>query len=711
MSRTPTAFEQALLEYINQARLNPADEFDVTLSVAADGTVNTQPDIASAARYFGVDLDAFREQINAFDPVAPLAWNGALATAALNHTKLMIETDTQSHRLPSEVRLGDRITEAGYSDWSNVGENIYAYTNDPLFGHAGFIIDWGFDDADFQNGSLRSDWQSIGDGIQDAAGHRVSILSEAYTDIGIGVLAETDPDTDTGPYVVTQNFGAQHGNTPAMLLGVFIDDADGDDFYDIGEGRGGITVTATGAAGTFITTTWDAGGYQLALAAGDYTVVFSGDSIEGTASYEVSVGREHVKLDSSVADLRADVTSPDTSIHEPFVVTQQEEVEDTLVQEGTSGSDVLTGSGTTSDRLVGAGGDDLLMGDGLMAAYFPEVSAQVFRLYQATLGREPDVAGQKNWTAEIALEGTSVLEVAQGFVESPEFGAQFGILDNGDFVELLYTNVLGRAADASGLARWTEDLDSGVARAQVVIGFSDSPEFIATTAVPAQSFADAAAPMTWSDDVFRLYQATLDRAPDLDGFINWTARLGAGASFEDVAAGFVGSPEFMATYADLDNGNFVELLYANVLDRSADVDGLANWTAGLEEGMTRAQVVEGFSQSAEFVAATETPLAEWMRAQGADDTLLGGGTGYDILAGGILADTFVLELGIENSRILDLEAWDTLDLSAFDYTSKAAVFDEFRQDGADVVFYNGVNTTVTLVGTDLALLSDEMILI
>jgi serralysin len=706
MSRTPTAFEQALLEYTNQARLNPVGEFDVALSVAADGIMNTQSDIASAVQYFGVDLDAFREQMAAFDPVAPLAWNGALATAALNHTELMIETDTQSHMLPGEAGLGDRITEAGYSGWSNVGENIYAYTKDPLFGHAGFIIDWGFDDADFQNSSLRSDWQSIGDGIQDAAGHRVAILSETYTDIGIGVLAETASDTSVGPYVLTQNFGAQHGNTPAMLLGVFIDDADGDDFYDIGEGRGGITVTATGSAGTFITTTWDAGGYQMELAAGDYTVVFSGDSIAGTASYEVSVGSEHVKLDSSVAELRVDVPPPDTStlsVEEPSAVTS-------LVQEGTSGANVLSGSGLTSDRLVGLGGDDLLMGDGLMAAYFAEESAQVFRLYQATLSRDPDVIGHKNWTGEIALEGTSTLEVAQGFVASPEFGARYGSLDNSDFVELLYTNVLGRAADAGGLARWTGDLDSGVTRAQVVLGFSDSEEFINATSVSAQAFAQDAAPMSWSDDVFRLYQATLDRAPDLDGFMNWTARLGTGTSFEDVAAGFVGSPEFMATYVNLDDGEFMELLYANVLDRAADAGGLANWTSRLEDGMTRAQVVEGLSQSAEFRATTDATLTAWMRAQGNDDTLVGG-EGDNVLAGGILSDTFVFGPVVGHATVFNLEAWDTLDISALDYVSDAAALKDFEQQGADIVFDNGAGTTVTLLNTDLAVLSDEMILI
>lgn len=713
MSRTPTAFEQAMLEYINQARLKPAGEFDVILSIATDGTANTQANIDSAVRYSGVDLDAFREQMTAFDPVAPLAWNGALATAALDHTVLMIETDTQSHSLPGEARLGARITNAGYSGWSNVGENIYAYTKDPLFGHAGFMIDWGFDDADFENGSLRDDWQTIGDGIQDGAGHRVAILSAAYTEIGIGVLAETDPDTRVGPYVVTQNFGAMQGNTPAMLLGVFTDDVDGDNFYDIGEGRGGVTVTATGAAGTFTTTTWDAGGYQMVLAAGDYNVVFSGDSIEGTVSYEVSVGTEHVKLDSSVGDLRADAVLSEPALSqtdEPLAVAPQVEVEDTLIQEGTQAADILVGSGRTLDCLVGGGGDDLLMGDGLMATYFEYASAQVFRLYQATLGREPDTIGHQSWTGRIVLEGISALEVAQGFVGSPEYNARFGGLDNDDFVELLYTNVLGRAADAGGLARWTADLDSGATRAQVVLGFSDSAELITAIAPAARAFAENSAPMNWSDDVFRLYQATLDRVPDQGGFMNWTARLGAGTSFEEVAAGFVGSPEFAATYADLDDSSFVQLLYANVLDRAADVVGLANWTARLEDGMTRAQVVVGFSQSAEFIAATDAALTGWIRAQGTDDTLAGG-AGDNVLAGGMLADTFVFGPFTGSTTVLDLEVWDTLDLNAFGYSSDAAALADFEQQGTHVVFDNDAGTVVTFLDTDLAWLTDEMILI
>ncbi|MCJ7874807.1 DUF4214 domain-containing protein [Phaeobacter sp. J2-8] len=129
--------------------------------------------------------------------------------------------------------------------------------------------------------------------------------------------------------------------------------------------------------------------------------------------------------------------------------------------------------------VVPSGGT--VFGDGLAALYFPDVAAQVYRLYQTTLGRVPDAAGHSAWTGRIAVEGQAVLDVVQGFVGSPEFQAQFGGLDNAEFVTLLYNNVLGRDPDATGLANWTGRLEDGMTRAEVVRGFSDSPEFRADT--------------------------------------------------------------------------------------------------------------------------------------------------------------------------------------------------------------------------------------
>ena len=43
---------------------------------------------------------------------------------------------------------------------------------------------------------------------------------------------------------------------------------------------------------------------------------------------------------------------------------------------------------------------------------------------------------------------------------------------------LVYQNVLGRSPDASGLAYWRGQLDSGAStRGQVMTGFSESPEY------------------------------------------------------------------------------------------------------------------------------------------------------------------------------------------------------------------------------------------
>jgi hypothetical protein len=50
-------------------------------------------------------------------------------------------------------------------------------------------------------------------------------------------------------------------------------------------------------------------------------------------------------------------------------------------------------------------------------------------------------------------------------------------------LRLLYQNVLDvDTPDAQGLARWTGELATGASRAQVVLGFSLSPQFAAETA-------------------------------------------------------------------------------------------------------------------------------------------------------------------------------------------------------------------------------------
>jgi hypothetical protein len=67
---------------------------------------------------------------------------------------------------------------------------------------------------------------------------------------------------------------------------------------------------------------------------------------------------------------------------------------------------------------------------------------------------------------------------------------------------------------------------------------------------------------------------------------------------------FAASPEFQARYGALTDTQYVTLLYENVLGRAPDPAGLSGWVALLGGGMSRGQAMLGFSDSAEFQAAS-----------------------------------------------------------------------------------------------------------
>ena len=687
-THTPTAYEQEMLELINRARLSPAGEFDALISNAATGQA-VQTNITQALNYFGVDLDSFRAQLEGLEAVAPVAWNGALAGAADAHSELMISFDSQSHQLPGEASLGARISDAGYTGWNWVSENVFAYGQDAIYSHAGFYIDWGYDDADFSGSSLRSDWQTIGDGIQDAAGHRVNILSDNVSEVGISAIQETNPSTQVGEWVVTQNFGNRHDAAP-QLVGVVIADADGDDFYDQGEGLGGVTITATGTAGTFSTTSWASGGYQMELPAGTYQVTATGPGLNGTASYQIVMGTENLKLDVEAGDAQPAAAAT--------------EGDDTLV--ATGGEALLEGL-AGSDTLTGSAGDDVIAGETMPVSALSDLGDDVFRLYGATLGREPDANGYASWIDVLAANTQSLTTVANGFVASQEFQTTYGQLDDSDFVTLLYNNVLNRAPDAGGLNQWVGRMAEGETRAEVVLGFSQSAEYRNNTDAAADAFALGLEQASWSDDVYRLYHATLGRDPDGGGLAGWTNALAGGQSLESVAGGFVGSTEFETVYGALDDEAFVTLLYNNVLNRSPDAGGLASWVGRLSDGDTRAEVVLGFSQSPEFRTNTADALKSFMQALGGGDRIDGAG-GNDVMSGGLYADTFVFGVGDGSDTVVDLEAWDWVDLSELGYASNAEALGHANQDGVNVVFADQ-GTTVLFEDTNLDDFGDQLI--
>ncbi len=98
---------------------------------------------------------------------------------------------------------------------------------------------------------------------------------------------------------------------------------------------------------------------------------------------------------------------------------------------------------------------------------------------------------------------------------------------------------------------------------------------------------------------YRLYQAAFSRTPDLSGLGYQMKALDDGLTLSQVAANFIASPEFQRTYGNVDDAQFITLLYHNVLHRDPDSGGMEFHRHELTVGETRADLLNHFSESLE----------------------------------------------------------------------------------------------------------------
>lgn len=113
------------------------------------------------------------------------------------------------------------------------------------------------------------------------------------------------------------------------------------------------------------------------------------------------------------------------------------------------------------------------------------VDGQVVRIYSAMLGRTPDAGGFAFWV-EARNSGMSLARMIEMFADSPEFKATFGNRmtedTNEEWVDFVYSEIMGRTPDAGGRAFWLNMLETGEAtRSWMVVAFAESPEFQALT--------------------------------------------------------------------------------------------------------------------------------------------------------------------------------------------------------------------------------------
>jgi len=238
-----------------------------------------------------------------------------------------------------------------------------------------------------------------------------------------------------------------------------------------------------------------------------------------------------------------------------------------------------------------------------MSAQETRVRNFVTSLYTNILNRAGDATGIDYWTKVLVGQTGTGAHVAMMFIESPEFQAK--PMSNQDYVNILYRTILNRQGEASGVVYWTSRLDYGISKKSVAAQFLTSPEFKALCS----SYGIQHGTVSYSENrdkdinytrfVIRLYEKALNREYDVAGLNYWTGRILSNLeTTESVAEKFFLSPEMQRR--NLSNAEYVRVLYRTFLDREADPSGNTYHVNRLNNGITRTTVLYGFSRSPEF---------------------------------------------------------------------------------------------------------------
>jgi Ca2+-binding RTX toxin-like protein len=326
-----TVYEQLLLELMNRARLDPLGE---------------------AAR-LGIDLNAGLAPgtISSATKQA-LAPNNDLVASARGHSQYMINVDQFAHQGIGDGTPTSRMQAAGYAltgAWMT-GENI-AWS-----GTTGTI-------------DMTSYTLQLADNLFKSALHRENTLEASFREAGTGVVSGgfTSGGTTYNSVMATENFGLS--GSKVFVSGVAISDANGNNFYDVGEARGNVNVSVSTAGvleGTDLTEA--AGGYSVATGTGTHTITFSGGGLASPVSATLYGGTGNVKADLAGSnEILSSVTTTlgagakDLTLLGAVVANGYGNTADNIIT-GSKGSNLLAG-GTGNDKILGGGGNDILRGD------------------------------------------------------------------------------------------------------------------------------------------------------------------------------------------------------------------------------------------------------------------------------------------------------------------------------------------------------------
>lgn len=260
-SGDPSADEQYALELINRARANPTAE----------------------GQRLGININEGLPSGQSATPQPPVAMNKILLGTARAHSQDMYTRKYFEHTNPDGKDPFERMNAAGYN-FNSAGENIAAGSNHT----AASLEDILMVDKNYPG-----------------RGHRVNLLSTAqFTDwreIGVGYYKGATPIVGSSQAgvnglkdFITEDFG--RASAGPFAVGVIYTDSNNNNFYDIGEGMSGVTITPD--TGGFFAVTGTAGGFAFPVGtSGTITLTASGGGLAGPIMKQVTLTGENVKVD------------------------------------------------------------------------------------------------------------------------------------------------------------------------------------------------------------------------------------------------------------------------------------------------------------------------------------------------------------------------------------------------------------------------------
>ena len=246
-----------MLEYANRARANPALE----------------------AKRLGIGLnDGLLPGTISASPKPPLAFQPALIAAARAHSQWMLDSGKFSHTGARGSQPEERMRNAGFlfSGFSFHGENI----------------SWG---GSFGTIDPIAETIARHESLFRSSVHRTNLCSVSFNHVGLGIQSGIYQNVNA--VMATQNFGSSGNQASSLLLGVVFRDADGDGFYDPGEGLPGVKVVQEN--GSWAAVTSASGGYAMPYTdtTGNLVVTFSGGPLAVSESKTIKKTGKSLKMD------------------------------------------------------------------------------------------------------------------------------------------------------------------------------------------------------------------------------------------------------------------------------------------------------------------------------------------------------------------------------------------------------------------------------